>query len=141
MNPGRDLEARLKKRLRESYGIESFEVLESERAAIPMGGMDPVIPQRTVGCGSTASCVHPASGYMVARALEVAPRVAAALAAHPRFSDAGRAAAAAAPAGERPGVLAELSDAAWAATWPADDRRQRDFMHFGFELLCARAGV
>ena len=29
-----------------------------------------------------------------------------------------------------------LSDAAWAATWPADDRRQRDFMHFGFELLC-----
>ena len=29
-----------------------------------------------------------------------------------------------------------LSAAAWAATWPADDRRQRDFMHFGFELLC-----
>ena len=50
-----DLEARLRKRLSVSYGIEHFEVLESERAAIPMGGMDPVVPQRVVGCGATAS--------------------------------------------------------------------------------------
>ena len=82
-----DLEARLRKRLSVSYGIEHFEVLESERAAIPMGGEDPVVPQRVVGCGATASCVHPASGYMVARALEVAPRVGAALAAHPRLAE------------------------------------------------------
>ena len=77
-----DLEARLRKRLSVSYGIEHFEVLESERAAIPRGGMDPVVPQRVVGCGATASCVHPASGYMVARR-RVAPRVGEALAAHP----------------------------------------------------------
>ena len=70
---------------------------------------------------------------MVARALEVAPRVAAALAAHPRLKPAGRAAAAAAG---READLADLSETAWAATWPADDRKQRDFMHFGFELLC-----
>jgi hypothetical protein len=36
----RDLEARLKKRLAASYGIGEFTVLESERAAIPMGGAD-----------------------------------------------------------------------------------------------------
>ena len=128
-----DLEARLRKRLSVSYGIEHFEVLESERAAIPMGGMDPVVPQRVVGCGATASCVHPASGYMVARALEVAPRVGAALAAHPRLAEARRAAARGDTDGD---AFDALSEAAWAATWPADDRRQRDFMHFGFELLC-----
>ena len=128
-----DLEARLRKRLSVSYGIEHFEVLESERAAIPMGGMDPVVPQRVVGCGATASCVHPASGYMVARALEVAPRVGKALAAHPRLAEARRAAARGDVDGE---AFDALSAAAWAATWPADDRRQRDFMHFGFELLC-----
>jgi lycopene cyclase-like protein len=129
----RDLEARLRERLRRAYGIEDFRVLESERAAIPMGGADPTVPQRTVGCGSTASCIHPASGYMVARALEVAPLFAAALAAHPRFSEAGRRAAA------ESGVEADLdgiAEVGWAAVWPPDDRRQRDFMHFGFELLC-----
>ena len=131
----RDLEARLRKRLAASYGIGEFTVLESERAAIPMGGADPVVPQRTIGCGSTASCIHPASGYMVARALEVAPRVADALASHPRLSAAGRAAARD-RGREAPGELASLSAAAWDATWPRDDRKQRDFMHFGFELLC-----
>ena len=131
----KDLEARLKRRLEATYGITDFEVLESERAAIPMGGADPAVPQRTVGCGSTASAIHPASGYMVARALEVAPRVAAALADHPRLSPDGRAAAAA-EGRERPGALDSLAEAAWDATWPPDDRKQRDFMHFGFELLC-----
>ena len=127
-----DLEQRLKKRLRESYGIEAFEVLESERAAIPMGGMDPIMPQRVVGCGATASCIHPASGYMVARALEVAPRVGAALAAYPKWAEARNAAL----NGEPSAVFDDLSAVAWQATWPSDDRRQRDFMHFGFELLC-----
>jgi lycopene cyclase-like protein len=93
------------------------------------------VPQRTIGCGSTASCIHPASGYRVARALEVAPRVADALASHPRLSAAGRAAARD-RGREAPGELASLSAAAWDATWPRDDRKQRDFMHFGFELLC-----
>jgi lycopene cyclase-like protein len=41
----RDLQARLEKRIR-ALGINTIEVLEEERAAIPMGGMDPTVPQR-----------------------------------------------------------------------------------------------
>ena len=69
---------------------------------------------------------------MVARALEVAPRVEA-LAAHPRWRRRGARRRGGGTDGD---AFDALSEAAWAATWPADDRRQRDFMHFGFELLC-----
>jgi hypothetical protein len=41
----RDLQARLEKRI-QALGINTIEVLEEERAAIPMGGMDPTVPQR-----------------------------------------------------------------------------------------------
>ena len=56
---------------------------------------------------------------MVARALEQAPLVA----------------AAAAPPLAR-GDAAAARDAAWAALWPADVLRQRDFMNLGMEQLC-----
>merc|ERR1712176_1153043 len=36
----------------------------------------------------------------------------------------------------RKGDLDAVSNAGWEAVWPDDERRQRDFMHFGFELLC-----
>lgn len=35
-----------------------------------------------------------------------------------------------------PGSLDDAAEAGWNAIWPTDERRQRDFMHFGFELLC-----
>jgi lycopene beta-cyclase len=126
----RDLQVRLKKRM-DALGIEAIEVLEDERAAIPMGGADPVIPQRTLGFGATNSFVHPASGYMVARAMEVAPRVAANVSPEIRklrakFEEGNL----------DKKAFDEASAAGWQAVWPADERRQRDFMNFGFELLC-----
>ena len=115
----------------EALGVEPIEVLEDERAAIPMGGEDPIVPQRTLGFGATSSLVHPASGYMVARAMEVAPRVASSLS--PQLKTL-RAKYEAGNLDKE--ALDEASAAGWAAVWPADERRQRDFMHFGFELLC-----
>ncbi|CAB9519956.1 Capsanthin/capsorubin synthase, chromoplastic [Seminavis robusta] len=130
----RDLQARLKLRMK-ALGIEPLEVLEDERAAIPMGGMDPVVPQRTLGFGATASLVHPASGYMVARAMEVAPRVAQAVATEiqslrQRNNNDGEVAV------TNKDEMDKIAKAGWDAVWPTDERRQRDFMHFGFELLC-----
>lgn len=125
----RDLQARLKLRMK-ALGIEPLEVLEDERAAIPMGGMDPVVPQRTLGFGATSSLVHPASGYMVARAMEVAPRVAQAVATQikdVKTSD---------QQSINGDQMDQIAQAGWNAVWPTDERRQRDFMHFGFELLC-----
>lgn len=127
----RDLQARLKLRMK-ALGIEALEVLEDERAAIPMGGMDPVVPQRTLGFGATSSLVHPASGYMVARAMEVAPRVAQAVASeisNVKKSDQQLTMI----QGDQ---MDQIAKAGWDAVWPTDERRQRDFMHFGFELLC-----
>jgi lycopene beta-cyclase len=122
----RDLQQRLELRMK-ALGIVPLEVLEDERAAIPMGGMDPIIPQRTLGFGATCSLVHPASGYMVARAMEVAPRVAAAIAPAVKGLSS---------ANLQPGQLDQVAETSWDAIWPTDERRQRDFMHFGFELLC-----
>ncbi|KAL7572425.1 hypothetical protein ACA910_006604 [Epithemia clementina (nom. ined.)] len=139
----RDLQARLYQRLA-VLGIPSppLAILEDERAAIPMGGADPVIPQRTVGFGATSSLVHPASGYMVARAMELAPRVAQRIT--PWLSQVRRdytartktTATATTSTKEIGASLTHISNEAWQAIWPADERRQRDFMHFGFELLC-----
>lgn len=118
-----DLERRLHARLKQR-GLTIKEILEDERAAIPMGGCDPVVPQRCLCVGATASMVHPASGYMVARALELAPKVADALARGLAKVDAGDA------------TVEDLGVEGWDAVWGADDRRQRDFMSFGCELLC-----
>jgi lycopene cyclase-like protein len=73
----RDLQTRRKKRM-DALGIKATEVLEDERAGIPipMGGADPVVPQRTLGFGATNSFIHPAPGCTVAKAMELAPRVA-----------------------------------------------------------------
>lgn len=128
----KDLQERLEKRM-DALGIEVIEVLEDERAAIPMGGMDPVVPQRTLGFGATSSLVHPASGYMVARAMEIAPRVADSIA--PKLVELRKSMETGNKSIQK-GQLDDIAAAGWDAVWPTDDRRQRDFMHFGFELLC-----
>jgi len=127
----RNLEERLQKRMA-ALGIKPTKILEDERAAIPMGGADPIVPQRTLGFGATASLVHPASGYMVARAMEIAPRVASTLV--PPLQRL----RSKVDCGQRlsKGDLDDLAEVGWGTVWPADERRQRDFMHFGFELLC-----
>ena len=70
---------------------------------------------------------------MVARAMEVAPRVASALAPEMlelRFQlDKNNTSNI--PNGQLGDAIAAVG---WEAVWPTDERRQRDFMHFGFEL-------
>jgi hypothetical protein len=88
---------------------------------------------QTLGFGATSSLVHPASGYMVARAMEVAPRVASALA--PKLLDL-RSKMKQHDNTIPNGQLDAIAAVGWEAVWPTDERRQRDFMHFGFELLC-----
>mmetsp|Transcript_19639 Transcript_19639/g.29522 ORF Transcript_19639/g.29522 Transcript_19639/m.29522 type:complete len:98 (+) Transcript_19639:166-459(+) len=97
-----------------------------------MGGMDPIVPQRTLGFGATSSLVHPASGYMVARAMEIAPRVARTVV--PRLQTLRERLDS--PVGSSlinlELELDGIAEAGWSAIWPKDERRQRDFMHFGF---------
>ncbi len=136
----RDLQTRLYERMK-ALGIVPLAILEDERAAIPMGGMDPLVPQRTLGFGATASLVHPASGYMVARAMEIAPRVAKLVVPMLQSLRKGLDLQQQQPSPSTTltipaGALDAISEAGWSAVWPVDDRRQRDFMHFGFELLC-----
>lgn len=56
-----DLKARMKIRL-EKMGIKVTKVLEEEYCLIPMGGVLPTFPQRTLGIGGTAGMVHPSTG-------------------------------------------------------------------------------
>jgi len=133
--PSKDLEARLYKRM-DALGIKPIEILEDERASIPMGGADPIVPQRTLGFGATSSLVHPASGYMVARAMEIAPRVASAVAPHLKDIRSQLLENETRSFKIDKTALDAAANAGWDAVWPADERRQRDFMHFGFELLC-----
>ena len=67
-----ELRERLERRL-EHLKIAVKEIHEVERCLIPMGGVLPRLPQRTVGIGGSAGMVHPSTGYMVARALGAAP--------------------------------------------------------------------
>jgi len=73
------LQARLLARLR-ALGVDTQHPLRSERCLIPLGlpaqgASDPVL-----AFGAAAGMIQPASGYSLARALTLAPRVAAALA-------------------------------------------------------------
>ncbi|KAL5721186.1 hypothetical protein ACHQM5_013778 [Ranunculus cassubicifolius] len=67
-----DVKRRMVARLR-NLGIRVKRVLEEEKCLIPMGGPLPRIPQSVMGIGGTAGIVHPATGYMVARTMELAP--------------------------------------------------------------------
>lgn len=73
------LRARLELRLA-SLGIRIRKRLSRELCLIPMGTPLPRRGQRTVAFGAAASLVHPATGYQVARTLQLAPAVAAAIA-------------------------------------------------------------
>ena len=70
------LKRRLLKRL-EFHGIEFAlgSVREEEFCYIPMGGAMPTIPQRVVGFGGAAGLVHPATGYMISRTMNLAGHI------------------------------------------------------------------
>jgi lycopene beta-cyclase len=69
--PFEELRDRLYKRLKD-LGITVNCALEEEFCLIPMGGSLPDLDQPLLGFGGTAGLVHPATGYMMARTLNLA---------------------------------------------------------------------
>lgn len=113
-----ELKRRLYRRL-EHDGVKVVRVIEEEESLIPMGGSLPIRGQRVVAFGGAACLVHPATGYMVARTVGMADRVAEAIA-----------------KGLENGLSGEeVGKKAWDVVWSLELRRQRDFLGFGAELL------
>lgn len=112
------MEARLDARLRR-LGIRARRVLDVERCFIPMGGPPPPEAQTVVGFGGAARMVHPATGYLLARVLRTAPRLA-------------RAARIALDRGEDRDARARRL---WNAVWSPAERSAHDLFRFGTEVL------
>jgi lycopene cyclase-like protein len=72
--PFDELKRRLYKRLA-LWGTEVLKVEEEEFCYIPMGGAMPTFPQRVVGFGGAAGLVHPATGYMISRTMNLAGHI------------------------------------------------------------------
>jgi lycopene cyclase-like protein len=108
------LASRLQARLR-GMGIAVRETLAVERCLIPMGDPLPVPEQPIVAFGAAGGMVHPATGYQLARALALAPAVAAALAGT--------------------GAPASRRRRAHDVIWPAARRRAWELYTFGMEAL------
>lgn len=115
-----ELKERLYKRL-EGLNVVVERVIEEEYSLIPMGGSLPA-RGRVVGFGGGAGMVHPATGYMVGRTMQLAEDVAQQVC--NLLTDAGT-----------EGDMANVAQHVWRATWNADRLRQRDFLVFGAELL------
>ncbi len=132
--PFPELKQRLEARLKH-LNITVQEIEEEEYCLIPMGGVLPTNPQRVLGIGGTAGMVHPSTGYMVARMLGAAPTLADSII-EQLFSVQDRGADAGTPPGARDEQEAEeMSAAVWAALWPVQRLRQREFFNFGMEVL------
>ncbi|PXF46251.1 Lycopene beta cyclase, chloroplastic [Gracilariopsis chorda] len=112
------LKERLHKRL-DYYGVKVEQLLEEEFCLIPMGGEMPNLDQRVVAFGGAAAFVHPATGYMIARALKLSEDVADIIA--DELSQGGQ-----------PDLV---SRRIWSRIWNEGRRRQRDFFNFGGEYL------
>jgi lycopene beta-cyclase len=119
--PFDELKDRLYKRLAHD-GVVVKNVVEEELSLIPMGGTTPDASQRIISFGGAACLVHPATGYMVARTIALSSKVATAIIAG--LVDIGE-----------NGSVAPVSLAVWATIWSRSERRQRDFLNFGAELL------
>ncbi len=114
-----ELKRRLYKRL-EHDGVRVAHVHEVEHSLIPMGGALPSANQRVVAFGGAAAFVHPATGYMIARALSLAGPVAGGICDALQRGDEGADA---------------LSRAIWRRTWSERMLRQRDFLVYGMNFL------
>lgn len=119
------LKQRLEKRL-QYYGVQVDEVHDEEFCLIPMGGEMPELRQRVVAFGGAAALVHPATGYMIARALHLADNCAGIIA-----SELPACASAESGATDADGI----SHRVWDRLWNIGRRRQRDFFNFGGEYL------
>lgn len=118
-----DLKVKLQQRL-ESLGVRLKRVDEEEYCLIPMGGVLPKLPQRTLGVGGTAGMVHPSTGFMVSKTLLSVRGLVDTLAEELQA------------AGEGEEVDADaVADKVWRSVWPDDELRMRTFMCFGMETL------
>ncbi|MDZ7705352.1 MAG: lycopene cyclase family protein [Trueperaceae bacterium] len=113
------LKDRLERRLAH-YGVTILEVDEVERCLFPMGLEPPLKTQRVVGFGGAASMVHPASGYLVAATLRLAPVLARTIAEQ---------------LGRDEAEMSQVAKAAWQTVWPEANLRQRALYRFGLEAL------
>jgi lycopene beta-cyclase len=113
-----ELERRLHRRLA-AHGIALGPIRAVEEVAIPLGLPVPDLRQRAVGLGGAASMVHPATGYSVGASLRTAPALAQAIV----------------EALDRRATPQSVSEAAWAAVWPAWRRRVRALEEYGLEAL------
>lgn len=112
------LKRRLYKRLA-FYGVEVADVHDEEFCIIPMGGGKPSMQQRVVAFGGAAAFVHPATGYMIARALTLAERVGEGIANELIVG----------------GGVDDLAERVWRLTWNDQMLLQRDFLKYGGEYL------
>lgn len=114
-----ELKSRLYKRLSHD-GVRIEKVHEIEHSLIPMGGTLPCANQRVVAFGGAASFVHPATGYMIARALTLSNTVADGISFALNNID----------------LNADLlSRQIWRKTWSEQMLRQRDFLVYGMNFL------
>jgi lycopene beta-cyclase len=111
------LERRLRERLA-AMGARLRSVVATERVTIPM---DAPIPAAGLALrfGAAGGMIHPATGYLLPRALAAAPRVAEALAA------------------ALPGGPASALRAAHEALWPAEAARRNRILRYGGGALAA----
>jgi lycopene cyclase-like protein len=109
------LSARLRRRLWR-MGVVRARTLAVERCVIPLGVPLPARGERVIAFGAAASLVHPATGYQVARAVRLAPALAAAI------------------AGSR--TPDEAAARGWAAVWPRSQRLAWGLYTFGMEAIC-----
>jgi lycopene cyclase-like protein len=117
--PLAELKARLYRRLAHT-GIQVLAVHAEEHCTIPMDAPLPRLPQRVVGFGGAAGMVNPATGYMLAQALVLAPELANALSDGLSLPSGGP---------ER------ASERAWSAVWPNEQRKRHQVYAFGREAL------
>lgn len=113
-----ELKDRMAQRLH-ALGIRIKSIEEDEYCLIPMGGVLPTFPQRTLGIGGTAGMVHPSTGFMVSKTLTSSDDLVEGIIANLEQGKKGEA----------------FSDAVWNVVWPKSDLRLRTFMCFGMETL------
>ena len=134
-----DLKLKLKERL-DYLGVKVTKVHEEEYCLIPMGGVLPTFPQRTLGIGGTAGMVHPSTGFMVAKTMlcvrTLVGTLDEALKAGKRGDITGALEAAEAAQMNNGKFDADATAAlVWNSIWPENDLRMRTFMCFGMETL------
>ena len=120
-----DLKVKLQQRLA-AMGIKVKSVQEEEYCLIPMGGVLPTLPQRTLGVGGTAGMVHPSTGFMVSKTLLSVRSLIDTLADELATGGGG--------GGAR--INADgVAERVWQSVWPDEELRMRTFMCFGMETL------